>query len=142
MERVGLRSETGPGKPYCIRPDGSTGISSFGVKREIPGVAATGDVSVGVVSGLVVDVEGLRSEPMKIVAAAAPAAADTPATKANVDFDIVKLCMRYHCFINIMPCIMRPNSLAFLEVIYGAGPLRGTATCQPYYVHMYKYRAN
>lgn len=99
MERVGLRSDTGPGKPYCIRPEGSTGVSSFGVKRENPGVAAAGEVFVGVVLGLVLGVEGLRSEPMKIVAAAAPAAADTPATIANVDFDIVKLCLRNHCFI-------------------------------------------
>lgn len=99
VERVGLRSETGPGKPYCIRPEGSTGINSFAVKRENAGVAAAGEVLVGVVIGLVVEVEGLRSELMKIVAAAAPAAADTPATIANLDFDIVKLCLRNHCFI-------------------------------------------
>lgn len=130
MERVGLRSETGPGKPYCIRPEGSTGESSFGLKGENPEVAATGEVFVGVVVGLVMESEGLRSEPMKIVAAAAPAAADTPATIANVDFDILKLCLRNHCFIQIMPCIKRPIPLAFLGGFYGAGPPRGTVLLQ------------
>lgn len=88
VESVGLRSETGPGKPYCMRPEGSTGISSFAVKLENPGVAAAGEVFVGAVFGVVAEFEGLRSDPMKIVAAAAPAAADTPATIANLDFDI------------------------------------------------------
>lgn len=85
MARVGLRSETGPGKPYCIRPEGSTGTSSFG---ESAGVVGTGEVLVVVAIGLAVEVEGLRSAPMKIVAAAAPAAADRPATMANVVFDM------------------------------------------------------
>lgn len=96
MERVGLRSEMGPGKPYCIRPEGSTGTSSLGDKREIAGEGATGEVSVGVVIGFVVEVDALRSAPMKIVAAAAPAAADRPATTASLVFDIVKLCLRNH----------------------------------------------
>lgn len=97
MARVGLRSETGPGKPYCIRPEGSTGTSSFG---ESAGVAGTGEVLVVVAIGLAVEVEGLRPAPMKIVAAPAPAAADRPATMANVVFDIVKLCLRNHWFIH------------------------------------------
>lgn len=133
MERVGLRSETGPGKPYCIRPEGSTGIISFDVKGESPGVAAAGEVFVGVLIGLVLEIEGLRSEPMKIVAAAAPAAADTPATTANLDFDIVKLCLRNHCFIQIRSCIKRLAPLAFLEVVYGPLPLRGTTLLSNYY---------
>lgn len=115
MARVGLRSETGPGKPYCIRPEGSTGTSSFG---ESAGVVGTGEVLVVVAIGLAVEVEGLRSAPMKIVAAAAPAAADRPATMANVVFDIVKLCLRNHWFIQMMSCIKRPIPLVFLVVVY------------------------
>lgn len=115
MARVGLRSETGPGKPYCIRPEGSTGTSSFG---ESAGVAGTGEVLVVVAIGLAVEVEGLRPAPMKIVAAAAPAAADRPATMANVVFDIVKLCLRNHWLIQMMSCIKRPIPLVFLVVAY------------------------
>lgn len=94
VDRVGRRSEMGPGKPYWNRPFGFTGgIISL---RGCAGFAGRGmgaeDVLVDDIG--VVGVETgkasrcFRDEKMAAVAPA-PAAADRPAMIAKVDFDML-----------------------------------------------------
>lgn len=79
VDKVGWRSDTGPGKPYLKSPEGSMGVTrSLGVYG-----LAGGGASMGVEVGL----RSEREDRMR-VEAAAPAAAETPATIARVSFDI------------------------------------------------------
>ena len=94
VERVGRRSEIGPGKPYWKRPEGFTGwIKSFLDKGM--GTGAAGDLGVVDVGTVVVGVGwsgGIscrsRRDERKAAEAAAPVAAETPAMIARVVFDI------------------------------------------------------
>lgn len=90
VDRVGCMSLTGPGKPYWKRPDGSTGgMMALEGKGDI-GTGGWGVVGVGAPTTIVTGgVEILRSRVEKsAAAAAAPVRADTPATTANVVFDM------------------------------------------------------
>ena len=84
VERVGWRSEIGPGKPYWKRPLGSTG-GMMSLKRA--GYAGTDVVGVDAVTAG----RGFFSDRLEKIAAvaAAPVAADTPAIIAKVVFDMV-----------------------------------------------------
>lgn len=74
----------------------TNGISSFRGRGET-GTGAAGEVLVGVLVEAVGLVETLRSgrDERNIVVAAAPAAADTPATIANVVFDMIEASIRF-----------------------------------------------
>ena len=92
VESVGRRSEIGPGKPYWKSPLGFTGGTSS--LRDRGGDAGTGGREDVVVEGVEtvgeaeVALSRLRLEKIAAVVAA-PAAADIPATTANVAFDIL-----------------------------------------------------
>ncbi len=91
VDRVGRRSDIGPGKPYWNSPEGLTGVIKSFLDRGT-GNGAAGFVGVGTV---VVEVGGsvgtLRSrrDEKNAAEAAAPVAADTPAMMARVVFDIL-----------------------------------------------------
>ena len=94
VERVGRRSEMGPGKPYWKRPEGFTGvIRSFLDKGIGTGAAGVGIVGVGMAAVGVGWSETLRSrrDEKNAAEAAAPVAADTPAMMAKVVFDILRM---------------------------------------------------
>lgn len=77
VDRVGCRSDTGPGNPYWNKPVGSTGgVRDLG--RE--GDPAEAGIDVGALN--------LSRAVSTAAVAAAPESADTPATRANVALDI------------------------------------------------------
>lgn len=94
VERVGRRSDMGPGKPYWKRPFGFTGgrislsgcagVAGIGRGEEIVFVGAAGVVEFGTEKAS----RCFRAEKRAAVAPA-PAAADTPAMIANVVLDIL-----------------------------------------------------
>ena len=90
VETVGCMSATGPGKPYCSTPEGSTGARDLGDTAER---CDEGSVSLGRREGRVAVPAGgatLRSLAEKsAVTAAAPVAAEMPAITAKVVFDMV-----------------------------------------------------
>ena len=80
VERVGCRSETGPGNPYWNTPVGSTG----GVRV----LSRDGNPAEPGIDDAVLE----RSRALSTAAvAAAPESADTPATRAKVALDMVSL---------------------------------------------------
>lgn len=87
------RSATGPGKPYWKSPAGSTGgiISEIGIGLEAGTGAGTDVVDVAVTAVLDLTACTFFSErvPYIVAVKAAPVAALTAATMANVVFDIV-----------------------------------------------------
>ena len=92
VEGVGRKSDTGPGKPYWKRPEGSTGLRRVGDGGEGIGVGYGGVVDVGellTADGTTCAI--LRSLVEKMAAvAAAPVKAETPAIMAIVVFDIIE----------------------------------------------------
>ena len=95
VERVGRRSDIGPGKPYWKRPEGFTGLIRSFLDDWI-GTGVAGDVGVVGVGTLLVGLGGTavtlqsRRDDKNAAEAAAPAAAETPAMIATVVFDILR----------------------------------------------------
>lgn len=59
-DAAGLRSATGPGKPYWKRPEGSTGAGMLAEKAgEDSGTGGAGVVEEGVVTVVVIATEGV-----------------------------------------------------------------------------------
>ena len=94
-EAAGLRSATGPGKPYWKRPFGSTsGCLAANAGEGTPGVGAGGAVRDGapvvVVVVVVITGGGVSFFVLyRAAVAAAPVAAPAAAMRANVTFDMV-----------------------------------------------------
>ena len=94
-ELAARRSEMGPGKPYWKTPEGSTGagagMGTVGSSRRIGKEADEAwDVEgVVVLVAVIVCVSSCRRGPPKLYTAAAPTAADAPATIARVNLDML-----------------------------------------------------
>ena len=93
-DAAGRRSATGPGKPYCKRPFGSTGGEiALGVYTGVAGTGAGGVVPDGEATEVaVVGIEGAVSRrfgPNIAALSAAPEAALAAATIARVVLDMV-----------------------------------------------------